>query len=82
MTVLTICLSEGQADHARSQCGAQTQQGQPGAGAAGHGQRPVSTGQGSLDQGGEQEHMKQVCFPHAAHVMQADASVDTWKETP
>ena len=41
----------------------------------------MSTGQGSLDQGGEQEHMKQVCaFSSAAHVMRADASVDIWQE--
>ena len=59
--VLTICLSSGRADHGRPEGGAQTQEGQPGAGVIGNVQQPVSTGQGSLEQGGEGEHMEQVC---------------------
>ena len=41
------------------------QEGQPGAGATGTVQQPVSTGQGSLEEGGEREHMEQVCASHA-----------------
>eukprot|EP00891_Asterochloris_glomerata_P001128 jgi/Astpho2/1128/fgenesh1_pg.00020_%23_24_t len=51
--------STGQSGHEPSEGGAQTQEGQPGAGAGGKVHQPLSAGQGSLGQGGEREHMEQ-----------------------
>ena len=66
VTVVPICLPSGQSGHEPSE-GTQTQEGQPGAGAAGNVQQPVSTGQGSLGQGGEREQMEQVsAFKHGS----------------
>ena len=54
MMVMTICLSSGRADHGPHEGGAQTQEGQPGAGTT-----------GDVQQGGEQEHLEQVCASQA-----------------